>query len=29
MRAAAHFEILPFDNKQLAEQYAAGFLQSN
>jgi hypothetical protein len=29
MRAAARFEILPFDNKQLAEQYAAGFLQSN
>jgi hypothetical protein len=29
MRAAARFEILPFDNKQLAEQYAAGFLKSN
>ncbi len=29
VRAAARFEILPFDNKHLAEQYAEGFLRSN
>ncbi|MEX2113084.1 MAG: DUF1570 domain-containing protein [Pirellulales bacterium] len=29
VRSAARFEILPFDNKHLAEQYAEGFLRSN
>ncbi len=29
VRAAVRFEVLPFDNKQLAERYAEGFLRSN
>jgi hypothetical protein len=28
-RAAAHFEIMPFANKQLAERFAAGLLRAN